>query len=55
MIPDSTAIVPALGCVACGRLIPLPGAHAKHKQRHDQAQLGRVMRAARRQKIARGG
>lgn len=50
MVPDSSALVPALGCINCGRLIPRTMARSV---KGDPRAVKRAMRAARRQKLAR--
>lgn len=51
MVPDDTALVPALGCLNCGRLIPRTGiTYARKRKASDRAELNRVKRAARRMK-----
>jgi hypothetical protein len=51
MVPDDTALVPALVCVGCGRLIPRTG--VKHSGKgSDKAQLNRALRASQRRRLA---
>ena len=48
MVPAPDAIVPALGCMKCKRLIPATS--VKHVK-GNKAQLNRVLRSARRQRM----
>jgi hypothetical protein len=47
MVPDDQALVPALACVACGRLIPRTAVSYRGKG-SQKAQLNRALRAHRR-------
>ena len=52
MMLDPTALVPAMGCPPCGRLVPITRARTPKVERAD---LNRALRAARRMRIAREG
>jgi hypothetical protein len=48
---DATALVPALRCPGCGRLVPITG--VKHRFKGSQrAHLNRALRAGRRRAMA---
>lgn len=47
MVPDPTTLVPALGCVDCGRLVPVTNA-PRIGRKHSKADLNRALRASRR-------
>jgi hypothetical protein len=47
MVLDNTAVIPALGCVGCGRLIPRT---AVKPVKADRAAVNRALRAARRRR-----
>ena len=49
-VPAPEALVPALGCERCGRLVPVTG--VKHKA--GKRELNRALRAARRKRMAKG-
>lgn len=48
MIPTDEALVPAMGCVDCGRLVPRTGARPVRASRSDERAL---LRAERRQQM----
>jgi hypothetical protein len=50
MIPYVGALVPAMGCVDCGRLVPRTGARSVKATKQDEKAL---MRAARRRAMRR--
>lgn len=50
MFPDDSALVPALACVACGRLIPRTGIWYASKG-SERAQLNRALRASTRARM----
>ena len=55
MIPDDLALVPAMACVNCGRLVPRTAARGVRirSRAHERQMLNRALRAARRQKMQR--
>ena len=52
MVPDPTAIVPALGCLGCKRIIPMSGVRVAKADRKD---VNRALRAARRRRMREAG
>jgi hypothetical protein len=50
MIPCTDALVPAMSCLRCGRLVPRTGARSVRASRQDEKAL---MRAARRYQMRR--
>ena len=54
MVPDSSALVPALACGSCGRLIPRTAVRPiRVKDRADERrQVNKALRASRRQQLA---